>query len=96
VLYVRLSGRTRWYRHDYTAEELTTWAKRIQASGAKEAWIYFNNDREGHAVKNALQLRRILRGMTGERADSSALPAAKVVGQRPRSRGLRTERGQAR
>jgi uncharacterized protein YecE (DUF72 family) len=63
VLYVRFSGRTRWYRHDYTTEELTTWAMRIRASGAKEVWIYFNNDREGHAVKNALQLRRMLRDL---------------------------------
>ncbi len=60
-LYVRFSGRTRWYHHDYSREELTSWAERIQASGAEEAWIYFNNDREGHAIKNALTLRRILR-----------------------------------
>lgn len=64
VLYVRLSGRTRWYRHDYSREELTDWAGRILSSGAEEAWIYFNNDREGYAVKNALTLRRLLRGMT--------------------------------
>jgi uncharacterized protein YecE (DUF72 family) len=24
-------------------------------------WIYFNNDRQGYAVKNALMLRRMLR-----------------------------------
>lgn len=61
VLYVRLSGKTRWYRHDYSVDELTSWARRIVASGAEEAWVYFNNDREGHAVKNALVLRRLLR-----------------------------------
>jgi uncharacterized protein YecE (DUF72 family) len=61
VLYVRLSGRTRWYRHDYSAAELAEWAEKIRATSAEEAWIYFNNDREGHAVKNALMLRRILR-----------------------------------
>lgn len=61
LLYVRFSGRTRWYRHDYSREELTQWAERIRDSGAREAWIYFNNDREGHAVKNAMQLRRMLR-----------------------------------
>lgn len=61
LLYVRLSGRTRWYRHDYSPEELAAWAARIRDSGAAEAWIYFNNDRNGHAVKNALQLRRLLR-----------------------------------
>lgn len=65
LLYVRLSGRTRWYRHDYSADELTDWANRIRDSGAEEAWIYFNNDGEGHAVKNALTLRRMLRGPGG-------------------------------
>ncbi|HEY8993231.1 MAG TPA: DUF72 domain-containing protein [Lacunisphaera sp.] len=60
VLYVRLSGKTRWYRHDYSPVELTQWAERIMASDAKEVWIYFNNDRDGHAIKNALMLRRIL------------------------------------
>ena len=61
LLYVRLSGRSRWYRHDYTPEELQAWLERIRSSGAEEAWVYFNNDREGHAVKNALRLRRMLR-----------------------------------
>lgn len=61
VLYVRFSGRTQWYRHDYSAGELAVWAERIRASGAEEAWIYFNNDRNGHAIKNALMLRRMLR-----------------------------------
>jgi uncharacterized protein YecE (DUF72 family) len=61
LLYVRFSGVKRWYRHDYSPEELAAWAARIRASGAKEVWIYFNNDREGHAVKNAMQLRRMLK-----------------------------------
>lgn len=60
-LYVRLSGRTKWYRHDYSDAELAEWIARIRGSGAEEAWIYFNNDREGFAVKNALRLRRLLR-----------------------------------
>lgn len=60
-LYVRLSGAVRWYRHDYSAAELQQWLDRIHASGAEEAWIYFNNDHEGHAVKNALTLRRLAR-----------------------------------
>ncbi len=61
VLYVRFSGVTQWYRHDYTREELSRWAERIRSSGAEEAWIYFNNDRNAHAIKNALALRRMLR-----------------------------------
>ncbi|MDB6092760.1 MAG: hypothetical protein JWM32_322 [Verrucomicrobia bacterium] len=60
IIYVRFHGRSRWYRHDYTTEELTAWAQRIANSGAREAWIYFNNDREGFAIKNALDLKGLL------------------------------------
>jgi len=61
VAYFRLHGKSQWYRHNYTAAELQIWQDRILASGAREAWIYFDNDRNAHAVKNALQLRRALR-----------------------------------
>jgi uncharacterized protein YecE (DUF72 family) len=60
-IYVRLHGPKRWYRHDYSKEELTVWADRIKASGAKRAWIYFNNDNDAHAPKNAAALRRMLK-----------------------------------
>ena len=43
-VYIRLHGPKRWYRHDYSKGELAIWADRIKASGAKRAWIYFNND----------------------------------------------------
>ena len=59
-VYIRLHGPKRWYRHDYSKSELATWADRIKASGAKRAWIYFNNDNEAHAPKNATALRRML------------------------------------
>jgi uncharacterized protein YecE (DUF72 family) len=59
-IYLRFHGRTRWYRHDYTDAELAPWVERVAASGAREAWIYFNNDREGHAVRNARRFRRLL------------------------------------
>ena len=75
VLYVRLSGRTRWYRHDYSRDELATWAERIRASGAEEAWIYFNNDHQGFAVKNALILRRMLRASTAPSGPETASAA---------------------
>ena len=60
-VYVRLHGPVRWYRHDYSIEELGKWARRIRASRAKRAWIYFNNDYEAHAPKNARTLHRLLR-----------------------------------
>jgi uncharacterized protein YecE (DUF72 family) len=61
-VYVRFHGVERWYRHDYTGEELAAWAGRIRASGASRVWAYFNNDRVGYAVKNARKLLRLLRG----------------------------------
>ena len=59
-LYVRFHGTSRWYRHDYSTEELAAWAEKILTSRAREAWIYFNNDREGFAIKNARELRQML------------------------------------
>jgi uncharacterized protein YecE (DUF72 family) len=59
-IYVRLHGPKRWYRHNYSDEELAVWAKRIQASGAKRAWIYFNNDNDAYAPANAQALRQML------------------------------------
>ena len=59
-VYVRLHGPLRWYRHDYSEVELQKWAERIRASGAKKAWIYFNNDYSAHAPKNAKRMRGIL------------------------------------
>src|SRR4029453_10374482 len=59
-VYVRLHGPERWYRHNYSTDELGKWADRIKASGAERAWIYFNKDYEGYAPKNALTMRCLL------------------------------------
>lgn len=59
-VYLRLHGPDRWYRHDYSESELTEWVDKIRGSGATRAWIYFNNDYEGFAPKNALAMRRLL------------------------------------
>lgn len=59
-IYVRFHGTSRWYRHDYSSEELAVWAERIRGSGARHAWIYFNNDREGYAINNAKKLIELL------------------------------------
>jgi uncharacterized protein YecE (DUF72 family) len=59
-VYIRFHGIRQWYRHDYSAKELTVWAERIKASGARRVWVYFNNDRDGYAIKNARALLRRL------------------------------------
>ena len=59
-VYVRFHGTERWYHHDYTDEELAVWSARIRGSGAGTVWAYFNNDRGGFAIGNALELERRL------------------------------------
>jgi uncharacterized protein YecE (DUF72 family) len=59
-VYLRFHGKTQWYRDDYTDEELAQWAARVKDSGAERVWAYFNNDREGYAIKNARELARQL------------------------------------
>jgi uncharacterized protein YecE (DUF72 family) len=48
------------FRHNYSDDELLKWASRIKESGARRAWIYFNNDYDAHAPRNAKTLHRML------------------------------------
>jgi len=49
-------------RGGFTADELKTWAARVQAlsSVGKDVYIYFNNDWEGFAIRDATTLRELL------------------------------------
>ena len=73
-VYLRLHGPDRWYRHNYSESELAKWADRIGRSGATRAWVYFNNDYEGFAPKNAITMRRLL----ANRPASEELPFAAI------------------
>lgn len=46
----------------FTDEELRRWAARVRAlaRSGKDVHVYFNNDREGHAVRDAARLRELL------------------------------------
>jgi uncharacterized protein YecE (DUF72 family) len=59
-IYIRFHGKTGWYRHDYSDDELRLWAKRIRASGARRVWAYFNNDQQAFAIRNARRLLHFL------------------------------------
>ena len=60
--YIRLHGSAALYSSCYTDGELDEWAQRISrlAEGLDAAYIYFNNDAEGHAVHNAQSLAQRL------------------------------------
>jgi uncharacterized protein YecE (DUF72 family) len=53
AVYIRFHGTRQWYRHDYSDDELEVWAKRIRQRKIRYIWAYFNNDRDGFAIKNA-------------------------------------------
>ncbi len=63
VGYVRFHGKGKdWYHYYYSKGELKEWHKKIKESGAKEVYIYFNNDIEANAPENAQQLQEIFDG----------------------------------
>jgi uncharacterized protein YecE (DUF72 family) len=60
--YIRFHGSTRLYSSSYSDDELAEWARGIDnlPSAVKSAYVYFNNDVEACAVKNATTLRDYL------------------------------------
>ncbi len=63
-LYLRLHGPSEHhlYADSYSDDDLRWWAERIKEwqSEGKEVWAYFNNDGEGHAVRNADTLKQFV------------------------------------
>jgi uncharacterized protein YecE (DUF72 family) len=49
-------------RGGFTAEEIRAWAAQVRAlaSAGKEVFVYFNNDWEGFAIRDAVALERLL------------------------------------
>jgi uncharacterized protein YecE (DUF72 family) len=62
LVYIRLHGHTRKYASSYSAASLARWACDIErwVADGRDVQVYFDNDAEGHAVRNALALRDVL------------------------------------
>jgi uncharacterized protein YecE (DUF72 family) len=62
VVYVRFHGTTGRYAGSYTDEMLQHWADWLKAESrtARAIHAYFNNDVQGHAVANAMTLKRLV------------------------------------
>ncbi|HEY0590384.1 MAG TPA: DUF72 domain-containing protein, partial [Thermoanaerobaculia bacterium] len=61
--YVRLHGPSeRKYQGSYDAKALARWARWIEerASTLRGIYVYFDNDHEANAVRDALQLRKLV------------------------------------
>ena len=63
-VYVRLHGSTQLYVSGYSDDELNDWASRIRRwrrRGARDAYVYFDNDAKVHAPHDAQRLAERLR-----------------------------------
>lgn len=60
TIYLRMHGRSAWYSHFYTHDELTEIKDRILMLNPKKIYVFFNND---HAMlSNARYFKEILKG----------------------------------
>jgi uncharacterized protein YecE (DUF72 family) len=59
VIYVRFHGTTGRYSGSYSKSQLQDWADWLkdQAKNVNAIYVYFNNDTQAHAIKNAKQLK---------------------------------------
>jgi uncharacterized protein YecE (DUF72 family) len=75
--YVRLHGATALYASRYTDRELDTWAELVQrwTAAGDDAFVYFDNDAEGHAPHDALRLAARLSGDATTLAAPVSAPA---------------------
>jgi uncharacterized protein YecE (DUF72 family) len=63
IVYIRLHGHTRKYASSYSKPALKKWATRVRGwlNQNRDVHVYFDNDAEGAAPRNALTLLEILR-----------------------------------
>jgi uncharacterized protein YecE (DUF72 family) len=63
LVYIRLHGHTRKYASSYSKLALKRWATRAECwlGENRDVHVYFDNDAEGAAPKNALTLLEMLR-----------------------------------
>ena len=73
LVYVRLHGHTRKYASSYSLPLLQKWAADTERwlDEGREVHVYFDNDAEGHAVRDAQRLIALV--------DGSPLPARRVA-----------------
>jgi uncharacterized protein YecE (DUF72 family) len=60
VVYLRMHGRTDWYIHYYTDDELREIIERIVKEDPGEVYIYFNNDHD--MLENARRFKEVIFG----------------------------------
>ncbi|NPA24159.1 MAG: DUF72 domain-containing protein [Crenarchaeota archaeon] len=69
IVYLRLHGRSDWYSHDYSREELLELADKVMQLNPRKVYIFFNNDH--WMLSNAREMLNILRELKNRRERSS-------------------------
>ena len=62
--YIRLHGRDKWYSYDYSEKELQEimeFIKKMMGKSVNTFYIFFNNDFQGYAPRNAQTLLEMVR-----------------------------------
>ena len=75
--YLRFHGAGQCYGGNYPGGVLREWAARLRQWSGKlrQAYLYFNNDIGGHAVRNARELKQML----GQDESTRGLPGPEVA-----------------
>ncbi len=61
IAYIRFHGASAQYSGGYPHKTLRKWARWITDRAKKvDVYVYFNNDAEGHAVRDALRLKKMV------------------------------------
>ncbi len=63
-IYIRFHGKDKWYKYNYSDEEIRNYAEKIKNLKCKNLYSYFNNDFNAYAPFNALKLKKFL--LSGE------------------------------
>ena len=63
IVYLRLHGKTELYKSNYSNEELQNYVSSVLESDSKEAFIYFDNTWGGNAIRNALSIIEMSKGI---------------------------------
>jgi uncharacterized protein YecE (DUF72 family) len=68
-VYARFHGAGQRYGGSYASDVLGTWADRMSrwSTAGLPVWAYFNNDIDGHAVRDAQRLREMVARRLGNR-----------------------------
>jgi uncharacterized protein YecE (DUF72 family) len=92
LVYVRLHGHTRKYASSYSEPSLRGWADDVQRwlAEGRDVHVYFDNDAEGHAVRNALRFHELVTGEPRRAipADDAGMVARMALARSKRGRAI--------